>query len=90
VAGVHATDDRAGATIDYQLDEADRGVKRIQCPVLVLWSPEGYLPKWYDVLSIWRDWANDVRGEAIDGSHYLAEENPEATYRALYGFFRSE
>ncbi|HEX6034290.1 MAG TPA: alpha/beta hydrolase [Anaerolineales bacterium] len=81
-------DYRAGATIDYQLDESDRGVKRIQCPVLVLWSDLGDLPKWYDVLSIWRDWADDVRGTAIEGSHYFAEENPEATYKALYEFFK--
>jgi haloacetate dehalogenase len=80
-------DYRAAATIDYQLDEADRNVKRIQCPVLVLWSKEGYLNKWYDVLSVWRDWADDVRGEALDGSHYFAEETPEATFTALHDFF---
>ena len=87
---VHAMceDSRAGATIDYQLDEADRGLKRIQCPVLVLWSDQGNLPKWYDVLSIWRDWADDVLGEAIKGSHYFAEENPEATYKAMDQFFK--
>jgi haloacetate dehalogenase len=87
---IHAMceDYRAAVTIDYQLDEADRGIKRIQCPVLVLWSDQGDLPKWYDVLSIWRDWADDVRGEAIPGSHYFAEENPDATYKAMYEFFK--
>jgi haloacetate dehalogenase len=86
---IHAMceDYRAGATIDFQLDEVDRGVKRIQCPVLVLWSEQGQLPKWYDVLSIWRDWADDVRGQAIEGSHYFAEETPEATFEALHAFF---
>jgi haloacetate dehalogenase len=86
---IHAMceDYRAAATIDYQLDEAERGKKRISCPVLFLWSHEGYLAKWYDVLSIWRDWTDDVRGEAIEGSHYFAEEAPEATYRALHKFF---
>jgi haloacetate dehalogenase len=89
---IHAMceDYRAAATIDYQLDEADRGLKRIQCPVLVLWSDQGELPKWYDLLSIWRNWAEDVHGQAIEGSHYFAEENPEATYRALYEFFRTK
>ena len=61
-------DYRAGATIDYQLDEADRGVKRIECPVLVLWSARGELAQWYDVLAIWRDWADDVCGRAIESS----------------------
>src|SRR5919112_4871044 len=86
---IHAMceDYRAAATIDYQLDEADRGVKRIQCPVLVLWSKQGELAQWYDVLSIWRDWANDVSGQAIDSGHYLAEEAPDQTFAALHAFF---
>jgi haloacetate dehalogenase len=88
---IHAMceDYRAAATVDYHLDEADRGLKRIECPVLVLWSSQGYVAKWYDVLSIWRDWADDVRGRAIDGSHYFAEETPEATFEALREFFRA-
>jgi haloacetate dehalogenase len=53
----------------------------------VLWSQQGELPKWYDVLSIWRAWANDVRGKAIDSGHYLAEEAPEQTFEALHSFF---
>jgi haloacetate dehalogenase len=90
-ATIHAMceDYRAGATIDYQLDEADRGVKRIQCPLLALWGKRGQLPAWYDVLAIWRDWADDVRGQAIDSGHYLAEEAPDATLAALQGFFAS-
>ena len=31
----------------------------------------------------WREWATDVRGFAIDSGHYLAEEAPEATAKAL-------
>jgi haloacetate dehalogenase len=86
---IHAMceDYRAAATLDYQLDEMDRGTKRIQCPVLVLWSKQGYIAQWYDVLSIWRHWADHVRGEAIEGSHYFAEDRPEATFNALYEFF---
>jgi haloacetate dehalogenase len=88
---IHAMceDYRAGATIDYQLDEADRGVKRIQCPVLVLWGAQGPLAQWYDVLSIWCDWGEDVRGEAINSGHYLAEEMPDKTFEALHTFFTS-
>lgn len=88
---IHAMceDYRAGATIDYALDEADRGVKYIQCPVLVVWSKRGELEKWYDVLSIWRDWAGDVRGRGIDCGHYLAEEAPEEIYAELRAFFKA-
>ena len=86
---IHAMceDYRAAATFDYELDEADRGTRRIQCPVLVLWSKRGQLEKWYDVLSIWRDWADDVHGRAIDCGHYLAEEGPDETYAELSAFF---
>jgi haloacetate dehalogenase len=86
---VHAIceDYRAGAGIDFKLDEADRGRRKISCPVLALWGARGALPRWYDVLSVWRDWAEDVSGHAIDCGHYLAEEAPDETYRALHAFF---
>ncbi len=86
---IHAMceDYRAGATIDYALDEADRGKRRIGCPVLALWGRRNKLDEWYDVLAIWRDWANDVRGRALDCGHYLAEEAPEETLAELTAFF---
>ena len=86
---IHAIceDYRAAATIDFVDDEADRGKKRIACPVLALWSRRGDLEIWYDVLAIWRDWADDVRGRALDCGHYLAEEAPDETYSELYAFF---
>ena len=42
---------------------------------------------WYDVLAVWRDWADDVHGRAIDCGHYLAEEAPEETAAELLAFF---
>ncbi len=91
-ATIHAMceDYRAGASIDYRLDEADRGKKRITCSVMVLWGERGEVGKWYDVLAVWRDWADDVRGRAIDSGHYLAEEAPEETYAELREFFLTE
>ncbi len=88
-ATIHAMceDYRAGATVDFALDEADRGNRRIACPVLVLWGRQGKLETWYDVLAIWRDWADDVQGRALDCGHYLAEEAPEETYTELHAFF---
>ena len=80
-------DYRAGATIDVAHDAADQGTRRITCPVLVLWSQRGFLPTWYDVLGIWRDWADDVRGRGVDSGHYLAEEAPEDTYEEFVRFF---
>ena len=88
-ATIHAMceDYRAGAGIDFALDEADRGRRRIACPVLALWAKQGELEEWYDVLAIWRDWADDVRGGGLDCGHYLAEEAPDETYAALHAFF---
>lgn len=86
---IHAMceDYRAGAAFDFELDEADRGVRRIQCPVLALWSGQDELEQWYDVLAIWRDWADDVQGRALNCGHYLAEESPDETYTELLRFF---
>jgi haloacetate dehalogenase len=78
---------RAATTLDYQHDEADRGRRRITCPVLALWSQQGALQAWYNVLAVWRDWADDVRGRALDCGHFLAEEAPDETYTELYAFF---
>jgi haloacetate dehalogenase len=81
-------DYRAGATVDLELDDADRAAGRqIGCPVMVLWAGRGGLPHFYgDVLDVWRPWAPDVRGKAIDASHFLAEDRPEETATELLAF----
>lgn len=88
---VHAMceDYRAGRTTDLAHDEADRAAgRKITCPLLALWGTTG-LPAnaGIDPLACWRDWASDLRGFAVDSGHYLPEENPEATARALLEFF---
>ena len=82
-------DYRAGATIDVALDEADREAgRKIACPVLALWGARGALPVFYgDPLELWRAWADDVRGHALDASHFLVEDRPEETAEALLEFF---
>jgi haloacetate dehalogenase len=80
-------DYRAGATIDCAHDAADLGVRKIACPVLALWAGRGKLPEWYDVLAVWRDWADDVTGRALDCGHYLPEEKPDEVAAAFEAFF---
>src|SRR3954449_4484600 len=59
-------DYRAGAGIDREHDDADRGERRIECPVLALWSAHGALPRLYgDVLEVWRPWARTVTGRGL-------------------------
>jgi haloacetate dehalogenase len=78
---------RAAVTLDYRHDESDRGRWRIACPVLALWSRLGALPEWYDVVSVWSQWADDVHGRALDCGHFLPEEAPDETYAELRAFF---
>ncbi len=80
-------DYRAGAGIDLIHDTADFGRRKIACPVLALWGRNGKLDLWYDVLGVWREWADDVRGRALECGHYLAEEAPDATYDEFARFF---
>ena len=84
-------DYRAGASVDAERDDADAAAgRRIACPVLVLWAARGALPRFYgDVLGVWRPWAPDVRGAAIDGTHFFPEDRPEETAAALLSFLRA-
>ncbi|MFI0445430.1 alpha/beta fold hydrolase [Actinomadura sp. 6N118] len=77
---------RAAATLDYEHDRTDRGRRRITCPTLVLWSAAGPVAEWYEPLELWRTWADDVRGAAIDSGHFLPEEAPDETTRHLFDF----
>jgi haloacetate dehalogenase len=40
-----------------------------------------------DPLAIWRDWADDVRGQPVDCGHHIAEEAPAELAALLAGFF---
>ena len=88
-AAVHGAceDYRAGATVDFELDSADFGKRRIACPVLALWGEAGIARRMSDVLAAWRPWTTDLRGEAVACGHFLAEEAPEPTVKALEAFF---
>lgn len=90
-ATIHATceDYRAGATIDLDHDAADRAA-RVRCPLLVLWGRQGLMHRHFDVLGTWREKAVDVRGEALDAGHFLAEERPAETRAALRAFLTAD
>jgi haloacetate dehalogenase len=87
---IHATceDYRAATTVDFAHDAEDREAgRRIACPVLALGGRQGFLEEHYDVLDIWRGWAEEVHGRALDCGHYLPEEAPEETYAEVRAFF---
>jgi len=81
---------RAAASIDRVHDRADRDAgRKIRSPVLAVWSAQGPLDVWYPEkpIALWRDWADDVRGCAIEGGHFFAEAAPEPTATTLRRFF---
>ncbi len=69
-------DYRAAASIDLAHDAADLN-KKIQCPLLVLWSEKGPFHRMYDVLQTWRERANQASGKALAAGHFLPEQIPE-------------
>lgn len=87
---IHAMceDYRAGAGYDRQLDDEDRKAgKKIAAPLQVLWGAKGALAAWYDTLAVWREWADDVQGQAVDCGHFIPEEKPAETLALLRSFF---
>ncbi len=80
-------DYRAGQTYDLHADTADfEAKKKITCPVLSVWGETGFPGETSDPLGIWREWASNVTGLAIDSGHFVAEENPKATLEAMLPF----
>jgi haloacetate dehalogenase len=82
-------DYRAGAGVDREHDDADRGRRYVECPLLALWSAPGALPRFYgDVLDVWRPWARRVTGQGLDASHFLVEDQPEQVANILSDFLQ--
>ncbi|MFJ5370601.1 alpha/beta fold hydrolase [Bosea sp. CER48] len=82
-------DYRAGLTVDVAHDREDLAEgRKLQCPLLVLWSERDDLPDLYgDVVAVWKRWADDVRGASIPSGHHMAEEASEALAHAFEAYF---
>jgi haloacetate dehalogenase len=82
-------DYRAGLGVDRAADDADRATgHQITCPTLVLWSTRDDMAQLYgDVLAVWRNWATDLQGRAIDSGHHVAEDAPGQLAAELIAFF---
>jgi haloacetate dehalogenase len=80
-------DYRAGATVDWEIDRADRTAgRKIAAPMLALWGERPNREKSRS-LEVWQDWCDaKVSGGPIDSGHFLAEENPADTLAALSAF----
>lgn len=87
LATVHGMceDYRAGATIDLEHDEIDRG-RKLECPLLTLWGNNAPMGRMYDIVDIWRQYAANVSGRGVDAGHNLQEEAPELVLPELRAF----
>lgn len=81
-------DYRAGLTVDYRDELADRAAgRRVQSPLLILWSTLDDLEELYgDPLLIWRNWADQVDGHGIVSTHHMAEAAAEELATSLIEF----
>jgi haloacetate dehalogenase len=81
-------DYRAGAFADFAHDKADRDAgTKITVPMLALWGDAGIAQSAATPLDTWKNWATNVIGAPVDAGHFLTEEAPEATAKALREFF---
>lgn len=83
--------DYRAISLDLEHDAVDRG-RKLACPVLLLWGADTRKrPGWQtgsnlDMLTEWRDRADDVSGKPIDCGHFLPEERPDETLAKILPF----
>jgi haloacetate dehalogenase len=82
-------DYRASASFDLKIDEEDMEAgKKIQCPLLTLWSATNRVNKIYDNLAVWKEEGVSVSGKGIQGGHNLQETAPKDTSAELQEFLK--
>lgn len=87
-------DYRAGALLDRKYDEEElANGKKIKIPLLAVWGTvdlfaEAMATKAEGPLEIWRRYAQDVRGKALECGHFVPEEDLNGLLAALLPFLR--
>jgi haloacetate dehalogenase len=77
-------DYRAGAYADFEHDKSDLDAgKKITTPLHVIWGSRGIAAAGANPLDVWKSWAVQVTGEAVEAGHFMCEEAPHATQRAI-------
>jgi len=94
IANLHGMceDYRASASIDLKYDEEDlKAGRKIKAPLLTLWSTRGPIGRLFDVLNIWKTYADPSRttGKGMDGGHYLQEDLPDAVAAEITAFLKA-
>ena len=65
-------------TVDAEHDEVDHAAgNRLGMPVLALWGADGVMGTTLPILDLWREYADDVRGRALERcGHFLPRNGP--------------
>jgi haloacetate dehalogenase len=80
-------DYRAAASTDLVHDEETFAAgQKIECPVLALWGTQAFVARGYEPVSVWQQYAIDVRGSVLPTGHFLPEEGPGPVTAALRDF----
>ena len=84
-------DYRAGATLDFEMDEADlKAGRKIQCPTLVTWGAKSHTDKWFDARTAWPIYAANIKKLVpLPCGHYPAEQVPDLVYGELTEFLKT-
>ena len=78
--------------LDLEHDAIDRD-RKLECPVLVLWG--GVMPKrpgWQtggslDMMTVWKQRADNVRGKGMNCGHFIPEERPHELVSEIMAFY---
>ena len=78
----------AGSEMTDILGETAAGEK-VTCDILALWGERGTVEKMFKPLDLWQaQCAGRVSGQALPAGHFIPEELPEQTVKALADFMR--
>ncbi len=56
-------------------------------PILMRWAERGVIETCFNALGLWGQRAESVEGEALDTTHYMAEEIPNDIAARMSEFF---
>src|SRR5215469_5734409 len=80
-------DFRSALGVDLVHDDQSAAARqKVECPVLALWGAQSFVGRGYEPLSVWQQYATDVRGTALPTGHFVPEEAPALVTTALRDF----
>ena len=83
-------DYRATVGVDFDMDKADFGKRKLACPLLVIWGSNSHCGRHFKPMEAWADWADDLRGFDVPTGHYPAEQRPDLILDAFQAFFAGQ